>query len=213
MSTILENIYRTHHAAKRGEGFVLLGDQRGTFLRAVVGKGKRVVDIGCRDGSLTAYYAQGNDVLGLDIDSHALARAKETLGIKTKVVDLNGDWSVPLHSVDVVVAAEVVEHLYYPEIIFEKAQMILTPQGTFVGTVPNAFSVKNRIRYLFKQKQGTPMADPTHINHFTVVELKNLLSRYFIDVEVGGMGRFRWLSKHFPQLFAFNLWFKARAKT
>lgn len=209
---VLETIYRSHHAKRRGQDFILLGDERGAFLREHIGSGKRVLDIGCRDGALTGYYAPDNQVLGLDIDSTALARAKETLGIETRQADLNGDWGVEEGAYDVVVAAEVVEHLYYPEIVFAKVARALKPGGVLLGTVPNAFSLKNRARYLLKQKRGTPLMDPTHINHFTVDELYTLLGASFAEVEVRGLGRYARLARLFPQAFAFDLAFVARKR-
>lgn len=191
---------------------MLLGKERGAFLREHIGSGKRVLDIGCRDGALTSTYAQGNTVLGLDIDSGALARAKEKLGIEIKQVDLNDDWGMEPGSFDVVVAAEVVEHLYYPEVVFEKIEKVLAPGGVLLGTVPNAFSLRHRLRYLLKQKKSTPLEDPTHINHFTVRELERLLSAQFEGVRVMGLGRHAWLAKHFPQAFAFDLCFVGKKK-
>lgn len=212
MTPVLEDIYRSHHAKRRGQDFILLGNERGAFLRERIGTGKRVLDIGCRDGALTAAYAAGNEVLGLDIDSVALARAKEALGIETRQTDLNGDWDVMAGAYDAVVAAEVVEHLYYPDTVFGKIASALKPGGVLLGTVPNAFSLMNRARYLLKQKRNTPMMDPTHINHFTVAELRGALSAHFEEVEVLGLGRLGKLAGMFPQAFAFDLAFVGRKK-
>lgn len=202
-------MYEAHHATRRGEGFVLLGDVRGAFLKESVGTGKRVLDIGCRDGALTASFAEGNTVVGLDIDTAALARAHASLGIETREVDLNGEWGVEPESFDAVVAAEVIEHLYHPRAVIGKAARALKKSGVFVGTVPNAFSLINRFRYLLKKKKGTPLEDPTHINHFVMSELEELLRERFAEVEVRGYGRFSWLARTFPQAFAFNLFFIA----
>jgi len=210
MASSLEQIYGSHHAQRRGAGFVLLGDVRGAFLREAVGTGKRVLDIGCRDGALTASFAEGNTVVGTDIDSEALARAHATLGIETKQIDLNGEWGIAPHSFDAVVAAEILEHLYYPSVVIAKVAHVLTPEGVFAGTVPSAFSLVNRLRYLFKIKKGTPLEDPTHINHFTVREFRSLLEQEFTDVRVAGFGRLGWLARTFPQTFAFGLFFAAR---
>lgn len=210
MEKPLETIYRSHHKSERGESFVLLGDQRGEFLKRHVGSSKKVLDIGCRDGALTSYYYEGNTVTGFDIDSDALERAKSSLGISTIHGDLNGEWSVEKKSFDVVVAAEVIEHLYYPEEVVKKIASVLTKEGMLLGTVPNAFSLKHRIRYFFLRKKGTPLEDPTHINHFTLRELEALLQRHFREVRVWGIGKHTWLSKTFPQLFAFSLCFEAK---
>lgn len=205
----LEAVYRSHHAKSRGEGFVLLGEARGAFLRRVVGTDKKVLDIGCRDGALTKTYMEGNTVTGCDIDSEALAKAG-ALGVTTKQLDLNGDWGIAPATFDAVVAAEVVEHLYYPDKVFEKIAAVLTPGGVVAGTVPNAFSFANRMRYLLVRKRGTPLSDPTHINHFIVSELTTLLERHFTDVRVEGLGRLGPLARAFPQEFAFDLCFSGK---
>lgn len=206
----MERIYRSHHASSRGQDFALLGEERGAFLREHVGTGKRVADIGCRDGALTSTYSEGNTTLGIDIDAEALARAKSRLGIDTIQMDLNGEWDLQRKSFDAVVACEVVEHLYYPESVIEKAANLLKADGVLVGSVPNAFSLANRLRYLRRQKRFTPLSDPTHINHFTVTELEELLRKHFTKVEVVGLGRHRYLASKFPQLMAFDLLFSAR---
>jgi 2-polyprenyl-3-methyl-5-hydroxy-6-metoxy-1,4-benzoquinol methylase len=149
-------------------------------------------------------------VTGLDIDANALRRAQEKFGIDTKQVDLNGEWGIPVRTYDAVVAAEVLEHLYYPNVVIQKVADVLTPEGLFVGTVPNAFSLRHRLRYIFKQKRGTPLEDPTHINHFTVRELHSMLRERFEEVAIFGYGRLGWLAKIFPQSFAFGLMWVAR---
>lgn len=188
---------------------MLLGKERGEFLSRRIGTGKKVLDIGCRDGALTAAYAKGNEVLGLDIDLDALNRAHATLGISTLHTDLNGEWGVPLKTYDVVVAAEIVEHLYYPQLVIGKMVDVLKDEGMVLITVPNAYSLKNRFRYLLKKKRGTPLDDPTHINHFTVKELHDFLVARFERVELEGKGRYRLLAKWLPQAFAFDLCFAA----
>lgn len=210
MPSSLEAMYRSHHATVRGSGFVLLGKERGQFLAQHISKGKTVLDIGCRDGALTASYAEGNTVLGIDIDSVALTAARERLGIETKQADLNGDWGVENRTYDAVVAAEVIEHLFYPEVVFKKIAKALRADGQLLGTVPNAFSLAHRFRYLLKRKKGTPLSDPTHINHFTVEDVKLLLAENFEEVEIVGLGRLGWLARRFPQAFAFDLAFQGR---
>lgn len=203
-------MYEEHHATRRGAGFVLLGDVRGAFLRETVGTGKRVLDIGCRDGALTLSFMEGNTIVGVDIDSEALSRAHANLSIETKQIDLNGEWEIVPQSFDAVVAAEIIEHLYYPSVVIGKVAHVLKSDGVFVGTVPNAFSLVNRFRYLVKRKKGTPLEDPTHINHFTVHELQALLEQNFTEVHIAGFGRLGWLARTFPQTFAFGLSFVAR---
>jgi 2-polyprenyl-3-methyl-5-hydroxy-6-metoxy-1,4-benzoquinol methylase len=209
MSESLSKIYEGHHKTSREQGFSILAKDRGALLKEFIGTNKSVLDIGCRDGVLTKYFLQGNKILGVDIDANALNRAKENLGIETMVVDLNGDWhELEDRKFDAIVAGEVLEHLYFPDKVLEKIINHLNQGGMFLGSVPNAFSLKNRIRYFFGQKNGTPLEDPTHINQLSYREVLSLLTKHFKKVEIIGLGRFSGLAKMFPGLFAFSLFFK-----
>ncbi len=204
-------MYEKHHTEKRSPGFTILSDERGNVFKKIIGTDKQVLDIGCRDGALTKFFSEGNNVLGVDIDKNALQRIESKLGIKTLFFDLNGDWSeLGDRQFDVVVAGEIVEHLFYPERVFEKVHKHLKEGGLFIGSVPNAFSLKNRLRYLKGSKMHTPLSDPTHINHFSVPELEQLLKKHFGSVEIIGLGKYERLAGFFPSLFAFDLLFSAK---
>jgi 2-polyprenyl-3-methyl-5-hydroxy-6-metoxy-1,4-benzoquinol methylase len=208
MSDSLKNIYIEHHEAHRERGFSILKDTRGLLIKNIIGAGKKVLDIGCRDGALTKFFSSSNTVLGIDIDESALAEAKRSLGIETKSIDLNGNWSeLEGRKFDAVVAGEVLEHLYFPDKVAEKVARHLVPGGVFVGSVPNAFSLKNRLRYLFGRKRYTPLSDPTHITQFHVDELEGMLKKYFSRVTILGLGRYPTLAKICPGWFGFDLFF------
>lgn len=209
MTVPLGAIYTEHHREGHRLGNSILKDARGEFLREVIGTGKHVLDIGCRDGVLTETYYRGNTVLGVDIDTDALEDAKRRLGIEVRSFDLTTDWPLANESFDVVVAGEVLEHLYFPEKVVTRVAAVLTTPGIFVGSVPNAFSLKNRIRLFLGRKKNTPLNDPTHINHFTHSELKELLERHFCEVQLVPLGRFTLLDRLFPGMFSFMLLFKA----
>jgi len=203
-----QELYEKHHADNRGEGFSILKDERGAHFSHLIGKGKRVLDIGCRDGALTAAFLEGNTVLGTDIDTQALARAQKR-GITTRAMDLMGDWhEIEGERFDVIVAGELLEHLFYPGTIMDKAKTHLASGGRFIGSVPNAFSLKNRLRYLSGTRKNTPLADPTHINQFSAAELEFMLRERFGSVSVSGLGRYPKLAAFSPNWFAFDLVFE-----
>lgn len=207
MTESQRDIYRHHHLTNREPGFSILKAERGTLLKKLIGKNKTVLDIGCRDGALTKYFVEGNKVLGVDIDDVALAETAK-LGIETKKLDLNGDWSeLAGRKFDVVVAGEVLEHLYYPDEQLKKISNLLNSNGMLIGSVPNAFSLRNRFRYLKGTKRHTPLSDPTHINHFSSTDLSLILSHNFPSVEILGLGRYHTLAKAWPSFFAFDLFF------
>lgn len=207
----LETVYKSHHKG-RGEGFAILTKERGSFLRKHVGKNMKVLDLGCRDGQLTSQYAEGNKVSGADIDSGALARAKQNLDIETFHVDLNGEWPFENEAYDVVVACEFLEHIYFPEEVMQKIKEVLKTNGIFVGTIPHAYSLQSRIKFLLGTKKGTALEDPTHINHFTYKEFKEMLGRNFEVIEISTYvpKRYQLLAKIFPYAFAHDLMFAVK---
>ena len=65
----LSKRYSEHNRVERGAGFVFAGQERVELFRCYVGgPGRQVLDLGCRDGALTAAYAAGNEVGGVGAD-------------------------------------------------------------------------------------------------------------------------------------------------
>jgi SAM-dependent methyltransferase len=171
----LSERYSEHNRLERGAGFVFAGSERvALFRRYVGGPGRRVLDLGCRDGALTREYASGNDVVGVDVDRDALAEA-EKLGIETHWADLEERLPFGDESFDVVVAGELLEHLRDPFALVAEARRVLRPGGTFVASVPNAYRLKNRLRFLLGRK---PEDDPTHLQMFAPPDVHELLTAF-----------------------------------
>lgn len=183
--TSLEEFYRNHHERRGRYGYLYCHGARGPFVREWVGKGKRVLDLGCRDGMLTEEFVEGNEVLGVDIDQQALRMIQERLGIKTAWLDLNQEWLWENESFDVIVACEIMEHLFLLDRFLHKVAATLKKGGIFVGSVPNAFRLKNRLRFLRGEEYEN---DPTHVRQFSWAKLERVLGSHFRDVEIVPIG-------------------------
>jgi 2-polyprenyl-3-methyl-5-hydroxy-6-metoxy-1,4-benzoquinol methylase len=217
-SSGLESKYVAHHAERARYGFSYRMAERGPQFAAWIGKGKRVLDLGCRDGSLTQYFAAGNKVIGVDIDRQALALARQKLGIATVWLDLNLH-SVPFaeRSFDVVVAGELLEHLVNPLSVVSQVHRVLAAGGMFVGSVPNSFHWRARLAFL----RGHSVEDPTHLHLFSMSRVRETLREFAaLDLlPVGGIGGRilpvipGWLShsivRWLPTWFANDLLFRA----
>ena len=145
------------------------------FSEFVGGPGRRVLDLGCRYGALTAYYAEGNEVTGVDIDREALEEAQARLGIQALWADLDDPLAFLDETFDAVVIGEVLEHIREPELLIGQAYRVLLPGGTLVGSTPNAFRLKNRLRFL----AGRHAEDnPTHLHLFSPSDIQALLADF-----------------------------------
>lgn len=185
MNIFLQKLYEFHHKKENRADFSIYEEERGEYFAKTIGKGKLVLDLGCRDGTLTKYYADNNEVLGIDIDKRLLQKAKEKFKIKTIHMDLYEPWKFD-KKFDVIIAAEILEHLYYPERIVKKCYQLLKPKGVLLVSVPNAYIISARIRFLF-EKEVPAHWDPTHINLFSERKLKDILEKYFNNVKVFGI--------------------------
>ena len=171
----LSERYGEHHRAKRTREFVYAGEERVELFRDYVGgPGRRVLDLGCRYGALTSAYAKDNDVVGVDVDREALAEAAQ-LGIETRWADVDEPLPFDEASFDVVVAGELLEHVRDPAGLVGEARRVLRPGGQFVASVPNAFRLKNRLRFLLGRK---PEDDPTHLHMFSPADIDRLLEDF-----------------------------------
>jgi len=200
----LSERYSEHNRVERGAGFVFAGAERmELFRRYVDGPGRRVLDLGCRDGSLTGAYASGNEIVGVDADREALAAAAK-LGIETHWADLDESLAFGEATFDVVVAGELLEHLRDPDRLVGDVRRVLRPGGTFVASVPNAYRLKNRLRFLLGRE---PEDDPTHLQMFSPGDVRKLL-REFEEPQIHFIaGRLVGVQ---PRLFANDIVFSGR---
>jgi len=201
----LSERYEQHHRERRDEGDFVFVPERVPLLVAAIGRGKRVLDLGCRSGALTRHFLDGNSVVGLDVDPAALEKAA-ALGIEP--VRANVEEPLPFEdaSFDAVVAGELLEHLQFPDALVAEIRRVLRPGGVLAGSVPNAFRVQSRLRFL---RGRQPEDDPTHLRMFSPGAVRELLAD-FADVRLDFVGgRYRKLQ---PRLFARDLVFSAKRR-
>ncbi len=201
----LEDGYRRHHRAHRHREFVFCGPERSALFREWVGgPGLRVVDLGCRYGALSRAYLEGNQVVGVDVEREALAEAAR-LGLETVWADLDEPLPFPDESFDRVVMGEVLEHLRFPAQAVAEARRVLRAGGALIGSVPNSYRLKSRLRFLL----GRPPEfadDPTHLRIFRGEDVLALLEGLERPELRYVAGRLVALS---PRLFANDIVFRA----
>lgn len=204
---LIQRYYENHHINGNRLRQSFLEKERGLLFSEWIGSNKKVLDLGGRDGTLTRYFCTKNKVTIGDIDSQSLAFAKKNYGVQTEIINLNEKLPFSDRSFDCVVMAEVLEHLPYPFITLSEIKRILKKDGKFIGNLPLAYHLKDRIQIL-RGRKLLISGDPTHLQFLSYKDVNKLLSNFFkienIEVLKGGKKK----SAIFPNLFARNIAFK-----
>lgn len=136
-----------------------------------VGKGLRVLDVGCGDGVISEPIAKlGNDVASVDLPTITMLCHKRKVSMVS-----SGDaehLAFADNSFDVVLASEVVEHLWNPHAFFSEAYRTLKHDGWLIIETPEG---KDSLRYdahknWFDENVVQQMAD----EQFTIKQVKRL---------------------------------------
>jgi 2-polyprenyl-3-methyl-5-hydroxy-6-metoxy-1,4-benzoquinol methylase len=147
-------------------------DSSHTRVADLVGSGKRVLELGCATGYMSRLMVEnGCRVVGVDIDAAAAERAREFCE-RVIVADLNaGELARELagEHFDVVIAADVLEHLVTPDAVLREVVPLLGDEGYFVASIPNVTHGSVRLALLQGRFEYTPLGllDETHLRFFS----------------------------------------------
>ncbi len=130
----------------------------------------RVLEIGCDTGRyLSLLQSRGWQVSGVDVQPQA------------EDFILEHDAAVPLpfsNEFDVVIAAEVIEHIVSTEDFLANCYSVLKPDGILILTTPNLLFWVNRFRMLLNKRPLFAYAD-YHVRMFIWSDLQTKISRFF----------------------------------
>ncbi|WP_168204839.1 glycosyltransferase [Noviherbaspirillum sp. UKPF54] len=157
------------------------GDSTAARVTRMVGKNKRVLELGCGYGVMTKVFAEHNGchVFGIEIDA-ASASMAEPYCEKLLIADLDTlDWDAALgqNQFEVIVAADVIEHLRDPLKCLAEMQRFLTPDGYIVISIPNVAHngiISELLNEDFAYRR-VGLLDETHIRFFAWKSLKKAL--------------------------------------
>lgn len=206
--------------------FPLVPRDGGTVLEYGFGSGSLLV-------SLTRLFARA---IGVELSQIVIDRCRQRIRqverdllsriefIKTDGVALP---SVGDGSIDVVVCAAVIEHVFDPYALLDTLRRIAKPTARLILTTPNYAYVKNRLIILSGGLPRTGTDEPVerwrqcgwdggHLHYFTQGTLAQLLSDCGWEAELwsGAGERWSWLKplrRRFPSIFSGELIVRARA--
>ncbi len=150
----------------------------------MVGNGKRVLEVGCGPGSITRILAQQNGCLmtGMELDPSAIKKVGPFC-VQVIQADLNSsDWPSLLEgsqTFDVVVAADVLEHLYDPWNTLRRMAPLINQDGYLVISLPHvghAAVMSCLINGDFEYRDWG-LLDRTHIRFFGLKNIEALFAQ------------------------------------
>ena len=152
----------------------------------MIPKGARVLDVGCGTGSVSVQIvANGTgSLVGVEPDELRASTARER-GVDVRTGILTPALIAELGEFDVVLFADVLEHLPDPHAVLELAKTALAPGGQIVASVPNIahWSVRTELlRGRFDYRKWGIM-DATHLRWFTDSTIRLLFESAGMKVE------------------------------
>lgn len=151
-----------------------------TKLFELFTSGEKVLDIGCSSGNFGEILIKKKKctVVGIDVNEDDLKIAAKKL---TKVFKRNVEREdlSDLGTFDIVLMADVIEHLLDPVLTLKKIKNLLVPGGKLVFSVPNMANIANRIELLGGRFEYTKfgLLDETHLHYYDRVEFEKAMGR------------------------------------
>lgn len=176
-------IHASTHKGKVGEDYYvdIVEKIRINKILNLVGKNKKVLDVGCYDGSIgEKLLERGNEVYGLDASQEMINLAKKK-GVKGVVGNLEEKFPFDSGFFDTIVAGEVLEHILDTGFFIDEIRRILKLSGELILTTPNVCSLGRRIMTLFGMNAyfeasfEFPSNSVGHIRFYTKNSLKDFL--------------------------------------
>lgn len=157
----------------------------GTILRELIPDHARVLDVGCGTGRLAEQVRRGRnvEVVGIEPDAARVALARSRgLAVIHGVADA-GTLDAAGHF-DVVMLADVLEHVAAPAELLDLAVRQLKPSGRIIASVPNVAHWTVRLALLLGrfEYRDTGIMDATHLRWFTRASVRDLFERCGLEI-------------------------------
>lgn len=174
------------------------------FIKTIAKEDARIVDLACGDGNFLTYVRKilpNSDLMGIDFSKAEVAEVRKK-GFTAAQGNFEDKIGLKSGSVDIVNAAEIIEHLYNPDNFLTEINRILKKNGYLVLSTPNLCAWFNRFFMLFgvqplflemstrsklvgsgilkrMKKESHPVG---HVRIFTLEALKDILHMYNFEI-------------------------------
>src|SRR5215469_347299 len=148
------------------------------------GQGRRLLDVGCANGYLSRRFCErGYRVTGIDSRERPAVGFSETIDFFT--VDLDRGLPELEGAFDFIICADVLEHLYDPNVLLGDLRARLAPGGQLIASLPNSGNVYFRASILMGRfpSHDRGLFDRTHLHFYMWEGWKKLLQAHGFHIQ------------------------------
>jgi 2-polyprenyl-3-methyl-5-hydroxy-6-metoxy-1,4-benzoquinol methylase len=140
--------------------------------------GLRVLDVGCGAAPALRYLTHlGYESFGSDLVLYPLKQAHRVAPAAAVICnDVTEGHAFADESFDVVLAADVIEHLHDGDALLRECYRVLKPDGYLIVSTVNAWDLR-RWTHPRLGRVWSALTDPTHVHFYTPPELGSALKR------------------------------------
>jgi glycosyltransferase involved in cell wall biosynthesis len=192
-----------------------------SFLKQFDLAGCSILEFGVGDASITKWlHAQGAAVDVVEVDEKSAAFVRPFCR-HVIVADLDDIASLNLNAgYDFVLAADVLEHLRFPELVLSHIKCLLKRKGVLVVSLPNVANLYVRANLFFGRfpYYGKGILDNTHLHFYTVTSARWMLNKTGWSVVESRVTPVPWvivfpfLAKRFRWIMDVSFWVTKRFK-
>jgi methionine biosynthesis protein MetW len=144
--------------------------------------GEKILDVGCGTGRLAEQLRIKKNCYVVGIERDELeAKFAEQRCDKLLLADVEKIEDIPFQTgyFDVIIFADVLEHLLNPELVLQKFKKYLSSNGYIFLSVPNVANWYIRLQLLagIWNYKEVGLLDKTHIRFFTLKSVKEMIQR------------------------------------
>lgn len=179
---------KTFNTLRYQESELNVGDHiRINKLVGFIGSNKKVLDLGCLDGTIGRMMMKNdNEVYGVDASETAVQNAIKK-GVKARVGNLEKPLDYPDDTFNAVCAGEIIEHIYDIDLFLSEIHRTLKPEGILALSTPNLASFGRRLLLLFNRNPHIEISysgqAAGHIRYFVRGTLEAILRKHKFAIE------------------------------
>ena len=166
------------------------------LILSMIPEGCRVLDVGCGTGVLSKMIQDLRkcEVVGIE-PSPERAEAARELGITIINTILSDVVAAEVGKFDIIILADVLEHLVSPSSMLDLCRKMLNPMGAIIASVPNVAHWTVRFELLRGNFNytATGIMDATHLRWFTRKTVRRLFETAKLEIVSFQASAGRWM--------------------